>query len=121
MEKPMGTKHTPGPWRLEGDRIEADGKHNLPPVATVYRAKGHEAEDAANAALLATAPELLGELKLAQLVILAMLGFMNTEQKAHVAAALLAAGIAGKDANRYHERRALIKRATAAPKAPPRS
>jgi hypothetical protein len=51
------------------------------------------------------------------LVIQAMLGFMSTEQKVQVVAALKAAGIAGKDAARYHERRAVIERATVAPMA----
>lgn len=59
----METKHTRGPWRLEGERIEADEAHSLLPVATVYRAKGYEAEDAANGALLAAAPELLAALR----------------------------------------------------------
>lgn len=62
-EELMDAKHTPGPWHLEGDRIEADHRHSLLPVATVYRSPGDEAEDAANAALLAAAPELLASLR----------------------------------------------------------
>lgn len=107
----METKHTPGPWRLEGDRIEAAARHGLLPVATVCRAKGHEAEDAANAALLAAAPELLDELQHAGLVIQTMLGFMSIEQKARMADALEAAHLAGEGATRYHERRAVIAKA----------
>lgn len=59
----MDMKHTPGPWRLVGDCIEAGGAHRLLPVAVLPRAKGHEAEDAANGALLAAAPELLAALR----------------------------------------------------------
>lgn len=59
----METMHTPGPWRLEGNRIEADDRHSVLPVATVYRSPGDEAEDAANGALLAAAPELLAALR----------------------------------------------------------
>lgn len=113
----MDAKHTPGPWRLEGDRIEADDAHSLLPVATVYRAKGYEAEDAANAVLLAAAPELLHELERAELVIQTMLNLMTIEQKARMAEVLEAAGIAGEGATRHHERRAVIEQATAAPKA----
>jgi hypothetical protein len=117
MEALMDTKHTRGPWRLKGDRIEAGEKQRLLPVAMLCRAKGHEAEDTANGALLAAAPELLHELQRADAVIQTMLGFMSTEQKVHVVAALMAAGIAGEDAARYHERRTVIERATATLKA----
>lgn len=113
----MDAKHTPGPWHLEGDRIEADARYSLLPVATVYRAKGYEAEDAANGALLAAAPELLDELQRAELVIQTMLNLMTTEQKARMAEVLEAAGIAGEGATRHQERRAVIERVTAAPKA----
>ena len=93
---------------------------SLKRASTIPEIRSHEAEDAANAALLAAAPELLHELERAEAVIQTMLDFMSTERKVHVAAALIAAGIAGKDATRYHERWAVIKRATVAPKAPPR-
>lgn len=59
----METKHTPGPWRLEGNRIEAEDRRSVLPVATVYRSPGDEDEDAANGALLAAAPELLAALR----------------------------------------------------------
>lgn len=69
----------------------------------------------------ATDPDLLAdvldELERAELVIQTMLGFMGTEQKARMAAALEAAHLAGEGATRYHERRAVIERAAAALKA----
>lgn len=63
--------------------------------------------------------EVLAELERAEVVIQTMLGFMTTEQKACMAEVLEAAHIAGEGATRYHERRAVIERATAALKAPP--
>ena len=109
-------KHTRGPWRLEGDRIEADDGQGPVLVATVRRTQGHDAEVAANGALLAAAPELLDELLRADVVIQIMLWLMTAEQKAHMAEMLEASLIAGEGATRYHERRAVIERATA-PKA----
>jgi hypothetical protein len=118
LEVPMEEdRHTRGPWRLEGDRIEAEDRLGPLLVAHVRRAKGHEAEGDANGALLAAAPELLDELLRAELVIQTMLRFMTVEQKAQVAAAMEASLVAGEGAQK---RRAVIERATAAPKAPPR-
>jgi hypothetical protein len=108
----MEAKHTRGPWHLEGNRIEADEAHSLLPVATVYRVKGYEAEDDANAALLAAAPELLDELQRAELIILAMLNVMTDAQKSLVHEQLQAAFIVDDALTRYHERRAVIERAT---------
>jgi hypothetical protein len=116
----MEGKHTRGPWRLVGDRIEAGGTHRLLPVAVLPHAKGHEAEDAANGALLAAAPELLDELQRAELIILAMLNVMTDEQKALVHRQLQASFIVDDALTRYHERREVIERATGAPKAPPK-
>lgn len=59
----MEARHTPGPWRLEGNRIEAEDRCSVLPVATVYRSPGDEDEDAANGALLAAAPEMLASLR----------------------------------------------------------
>lgn len=115
----MDTKHTRGPWRLVGDRIEASGTHRLLPVAVLSHAKGHEAEDAANGALLAAAPELLDELQRSELIILAMLNAMTDEQKALVHKQLQAAYIVDDAMTRFHERREVIERATGA-KAQPR-
>jgi hypothetical protein len=120
MEMPMDTKHTRGPWRLVGDRIEARGTRRLLPVAMLYRAKGHEAEDAANGALLTAAPEMLDELRRAELIILTMLNAMTDEQKALVHEQLRASFIVDDAMTRFHERRDVIERATGAPKAPPK-
>lgn len=113
------TKHTRGPWRLKGDRIEAGWAHRLLPVATLYRIQRHEAEDAANGALLAAAPELLDELQRAEMIILAMLNAMTEEQKALVFRQLQAAFIADDTMTRYHERRAVIERAMGTAKVSP--
>lgn len=59
----MNTNHTPEPWfhyddtqhRIHGHEIAATGKT----VARIYCTKGDEAEDAANARLIAAAPDLL--------------------------------------------------------------
>lgn len=59
----MDSKHTPGPWRLDDNRIEAEDRYSILPVAMVYRSQGDEAEDEANGALLAAAPELLAALR----------------------------------------------------------
>lgn len=75
MAMPMNTKHTRGQWRLVGDRIKAGGTHRLLPVAGLFHAKGHEAEDAAT-------PDLPDEQQRAQLVTLAMLNARMHEQKA---------------------------------------
>lgn len=63
-------KHTPGPWRWYDDTDEA-GKNNRheivavgKTVARIYATKGAEAEDAANARLIAAAPDLLVTLEL---------------------------------------------------------
>lgn len=61
------SKHTPGPWfhyddtprRIHGHEIAATGKT----VARIYCTKGDEAEDAANARLIAAAPDLLEALE----------------------------------------------------------
>jgi hypothetical protein len=77
----------------------------------VRRAKGYEAEGNANGALLAAAPELLEELLRADVVIQTMLGLMTTEQKLSMAEVMEASLIAGEDATRHHELRAVIVKA----------
>jgi hypothetical protein len=116
LEVPMEkARHTRGPWRLEDDRILANERLGPLLVATVRRAKGYEAEGNANGALLAAAPELLEELLeellRADVVIQTMLGLMTTEQKLSMAEVMEASLIAGEDATRHHERRAVIVKA----------
>lgn len=52
------TKHTPGPWRVDGRKITSD-KHGL--IATVD--EWSPEVDAADSALIAAAPDLLEALK----------------------------------------------------------
>lgn len=60
----MSTKHTPGPWKLlytpEGS-FEVVEPHDL--CRIVARGHGADAEGKANARLIASAPELLAELR----------------------------------------------------------
>ena len=66
-----GPKHTPGPWTIEDDSIEASGA----PICVLYDASDFpcwdgpagqlEAECEANARLIAAAPELLAACELA--------------------------------------------------------
>ena len=72
----MTTQHTPGPWWAEADSRPSDfwgvvyqGKESLKPLALIEH-YGGEKTDAANARLIAAAPDLLKALKalLAQLV-----------------------------------------------------
>lgn len=51
---------------------------------------------------------LLNELRLADIIIKAMLGVMTLQQKTRLAAKLEAAGVAGEGMTRHHERTALI-------------
>jgi hypothetical protein len=82
----MSTKHTPGPWELEnGLRVYAPGKGGplLATVAYLPRAKG---QDAANARLMAAAPDMLAALQDA-VYRLAQLGLDTEPQRAAIAKA----------------------------------
>jgi len=61
----MNTKHTPGPWSVHGSYIGAGNKRSMKVVATVANMPSDEMspdEVAANAALVAAAPDLLAAL-----------------------------------------------------------
>ena len=70
--------HTPGPWTLErvweGYLIHAPSAGYVPsrPIATVKECRRADAEAAANARLIAAAPELLEQLNIAS-------GWIGTE------------------------------------------
>lgn len=55
--------HTPGPWQHYDDSADATHRHQIAAfgktVAHVYCTKGDETSDAANARLIAAAPDLL--------------------------------------------------------------
>ena len=51
--------HTPGPWRVEGAELIG----NSTALATLHWHSGRDAENAADAALIAAAPRLLAALK----------------------------------------------------------
>lgn len=56
--------HTPGPWFVNGDCVEADGPEGPRDVTVaVVHGHPHNTVRAANARLIAAAPELLAALK----------------------------------------------------------
>lgn len=81
------SKHTPGPWEIcpMGSYSDFDGQSRVicgddRRIAVVHAERGNK-EDKANARLIAAAPELLRELKLANKIIMNALNVMTTEQK----------------------------------------
>jgi len=59
------SKHTPGPWEVDGYRVgHPVGKHGFDLVARILQTD-NATEDAANARLIAAAPDLLAACKAA--------------------------------------------------------
>lgn len=57
--KTFGGEHTPGPWEVNDDRFWVRSTQTGSIVATVEKDLHHKGEQAANAHLIASAPELL--------------------------------------------------------------
>ncbi len=72
----MATKHTPGPWKQEGNNIVADYTATCGVVASVS-AMPNKWETEANARLIAAAPELLEALR-------DVMGWYDTSDVAHL-------------------------------------
>lgn len=87
------SKHTPGPWFHYDDRSSTE-RHEIvamgKTVARVYCTNGCEAEDKANARLIAAAPDLLEACE----AMLEEMQVWETEQGEHPAATLARAAIA---------------------------
>ncbi len=77
----MGSKHTPGPWKTDGDEIilSSDGR-NLADVWTEFAAIPRD-EAVANARLIAAAPELLEALPALIVIALDSLDGMDAETR----------------------------------------
>ena len=118
-------KHTPGPWRIWTScsfrRISsaATGKDGDVLCAVVQRSDGHPdlhfsngGFDGPDARLITAAPEMLHELRLAHRNILNALSVMTPEQKDEWARKNRADDCDGEGTTRYHERAAVIAKAT---------
>jgi len=113
----MSTKHTPAPWQIKSEHepeyiigdIDGpdDGTMYYKPVAEVCETADFEA----NARLIAAAPELLHELEKAHQIITVLLNLVPSERKFEMAEAL-AKLHDGEGAVRYHERAAVLAKAT---------
>lgn len=130
----IAAKHTPGPWVFDGrsgiyavefrqpgkvftmeDGTEVpstEGLVALPYSCGATTAEGVRANHQANARLIAAAPELLSELQKAHQIILNALAVMTTEQKIRWAEMNGNNGVDGEGTTRYHERAAVIAKAT---------
>lgn len=65
MNRASEVTHTPGPWSsrvgyTNGEPVSYEIEAGVGHIATVWMAVGSEAQDAANARLIAAAPEMLG-------------------------------------------------------------
>jgi hypothetical protein len=82
----MSTKHTPGPWTNHGRIAQTGLPHSAVAaktlIARVYsEAFGDEAQEEANARLIAAAPELLEQLRVTVLYLRSACMVMDSESR----------------------------------------
>jgi len=112
------SNHTPGPWAASKDTafVRTDNEDQYA-IACVYGAYGNSGMDevaGANSCLIAAAPDLLEELRLAHEIIRNALTLMTTEQQVAWSQLNEKAGLITDGATRAHERSAVIAKASGA-------
>lgn len=118
-------RFTTGPWAVFHDHADpatardyaeirpvGTRRHDGESIAGLYLCDFPGSKQEANAQLIATTPDLLRELTLAHSFILNALAIMTPEQKSEWAARNILSGNDSDGVTRFHEREAVITKAT---------
>jgi hypothetical protein len=113
----MEIKHTPGPWEIDGEYVQQSGHPDVGICDVLNMDRGGNTgwfrgpTTEANGRLIAAAPDLLAELRMAHQIIRNALAIMTPEQKAEWAQVNERDDCIGEGTTRANERLAIIAKA----------